>query len=125
MSDEHVDLADVVSALASSTRSEFASIQERFEQVHQRFEQVHQRFEQVDKKFEQVDRRFDDVLRAIQVSTEANREMIAKAAEGYSATIERFRRDIATWRADQTKRIDLHELVLADHAGRIAALERE
>lgn len=49
-----------------------------------------------DKRFWSVrvnaDKRFDDVLRAFKMESEHMREYIAKAAEGFGATLERIER---------------------------------
>lgn len=102
----------------------FDAIDKRLDAVDKRFDAIDKRFDTVDKRFDAIDERFDDVLHTIKVEREHTHEMIAKAAEGYGATLERIERILQEAQRDWQDKFTLHDRALTDHAGRITVLER-
>jgi hypothetical protein len=108
-----------------------AEMQERFEKLAEtvsapgrQFEVIERRFDAIDSRFDAIDKRFDDVLRAVKIENENMREYVAKAAEGYGATLERLERTVQEGLRQAQETFALHSRVLSDHAGRMTALER-
>ena len=102
----------------------FDAIDQRFVQVDQRFDAVDQRFARVDERFDAVDQRFDGLEQQIKIQTEALREDIQKAAEGYAATLEQISRDLSGVRDSLSTKLGDHESALKDHARRLDVLEK-
>jgi hypothetical protein len=120
MQERFEKLADTVSAHAR----QFDAIERRFDTVDQRFDAVDQRLDAIDRRLDGLDQRFDDVLRAFKIESENMREYVAKAAEGYGATLERIERRLEEGLRQSQETFALHSHILQDHGGRITALER-
>jgi archaellum component FlaC len=114
---------DAVDKRFDAVDKRFDAVDERFNAVDKRFNAVDKRFNAVDKRFDAIDERFDDVLRTIKVEREHTHEMIAKATEGYGATLERIERVLQEAQRDWQDKFTLHDRALTDHAARISALE--
>ena len=111
-----------------------AEMQERFDAIDQRCDAIDKRFDAIDKRFDVIDRRFDDfgkqmaatekrIIEAFKIHGEDLRTAVQKAAEGYGATLQSIEQKLDETNRQWAAKWELHEDVLKNHAGRIAALE--
>jgi chromosome segregation ATPase len=133
---------DAVDQRLDAVDRRFDAVDQRFDAVDQRFDAMDQRLDGVDQRLDGVDQRLDGVdrrlvdmndamevrhsrlLDAFKVESERVREAIAKAAEGYGATLQRIERTLDESQRDWQQRFALHDRALKNHARRITALER-
>ena len=59
------------------------------------------------------------------VQTEELREILRSAANNYGGVLDGIRRDLAEFRDEWRKKAEVADMGLANHAGRIVALESE
>ena len=109
-------------------------VDNRLDAIDKRFDGVDQRLDAIGKRLELVDGRFDlmgkqveatekRILDAFKIHGEDLRTAVHKAAEGYGATLQSIERKVDETNRHWAAKWELHEDVLKNHAGRIAALD--
>jgi chromosome segregation ATPase len=112
---------------AAEMKERISKVEAAIVEFRGKFAAVDARFDAVDRRFDTVDRRFDDLEQRlnsrIDLQVERLEQLVMTTAEGISGVLSSIEREIQQFRAEAREQARQISLILANHEGRLAALE--